>query len=122
MVILYSWARKGTMLYHVPDVCMAFARQVDGETRVGVFTSHSIKVGELLTYDFRYSTQLFYFIPLIRGHTFLIGRRLICMYYTFCLVKLNSPNLSKVFYRVSGKVVIALLRCTNKPFHKFRRF
>jgi SET domain-containing protein len=28
--------------------------QVDGETRVGVFASRSIQVGEHLTYDYRY--------------------------------------------------------------------
>ncbi|CAL5020960.1 unnamed protein product [Urochloa decumbens] len=28
--------------------------QVDGETRVGVFASHSVKVGEPLTYDYRF--------------------------------------------------------------------
>uniref|UniRef100_I1P250 SET domain-containing protein n=1 Tax=Oryza glaberrima TaxID=4538 RepID=I1P250_ORYGL len=30
--------------------------QVDGETRVGVFASRSIQVGEHLTYDYRYSS------------------------------------------------------------------
>lgn len=31
-------------------------RQVEGETRVGVFASKSIEVGEPLTYDYRYAT------------------------------------------------------------------
>jgi hypothetical protein len=32
---------------------MVSSRQVDGETRVGVFAACSIEVGEPLTYDYR---------------------------------------------------------------------
>ncbi|KAK3221654.1 hypothetical protein Dsin_008679 [Dipteronia sinensis] len=34
--------------------CMLEKWQVEGETRVGVFAAHSIKVGEPLTYDYRF--------------------------------------------------------------------
>ena len=53
---------KEILLYHVPDCFYGFARLVEGETRVGVFASRSIKVGEPLTYDYRYFKQLFSFI------------------------------------------------------------
>ena len=55
---------KEILLYHVPDCFYDFARQVDGETRVGVFASRSIKVGEPLTYDYGYFKQSFSFIAL----------------------------------------------------------
>lgn len=32
-------------------------RRVDGETRVGIFAAQDIRVGESLTYDYRYATQ-----------------------------------------------------------------
>ncbi|KAL6973784.1 Histone-lysine N-methyltransferase ashr3, variant 2 [Sarracenia purpurea var. burkii] len=37
------------------DLCFSLpVRQVDGETRVGVFAARSIKIGEPLTYDYRF--------------------------------------------------------------------
>lgn len=62
------------MLYHVPDCFDGFARQVDGETRVGVFASRSVKVGDPLTYDYRYFNQIFCSIALMKGHAFLIKK------------------------------------------------
>lgn len=41
-------------MINVPDCLCGLSRQVDGETRVGVFASRSIQVGEHLTYDYRY--------------------------------------------------------------------
>lgn len=39
-------------------------REVDGETRVGVFASQSIEAGEPLTYDYRYMIRYFSSAPL----------------------------------------------------------
>lgn len=37
---------------------MGLFRDVEGETRVGVFAAGSIRVGEPLTYDYRYISKL----------------------------------------------------------------
>lgn len=41
-------------LYIFAKNIMVSSRQVDGETRIGVFAGRSIEVGEPLTYDYRY--------------------------------------------------------------------
>jgi hypothetical protein len=43
------------------DCLYDFSRQVEGETRVGVFASRSIKVGATLTYDYRYLQRIILF-------------------------------------------------------------
>ncbi|XVF47855.1 hypothetical protein PTKIN_Ptkin03bG0143900 [Pterospermum kingtungense] len=42
-------------LNHSCDPNCVLEKQVDGETRVGVFAARSIEVGEPLTYDYRYA-------------------------------------------------------------------
>ncbi|XP_052117487.1 histone-lysine N-methyltransferase ASHR3-like isoform X2 [Arachis duranensis] len=37
--------------------CVLEKWQVDGETRVGVFASHTIEMGDPLTYDYRQTTR-----------------------------------------------------------------
>lgn len=43
----------------VPHCLLCFIRQVEGETRVGVFASRIIEAGEPLTYDYRYLQSFF---------------------------------------------------------------
>lgn len=51
-IIIFMYCLKACLIQIL--IILVLNRQVEGETRVGVFAARSIEVGEPLTYDYRY--------------------------------------------------------------------